>query len=263
MKKVPRGTLPPVGWELVPGLAGYMREKKVAKTESASPDLMKVLDALETVKGKDGRDGADGKPGRDGADGKDGAQGLDGPRGPQGDDGKPGRDGKDGAPGKDGKSGKDGKPGKDGAPGKDGKPGKDGIAVGIKDIKSHGSDVRIELTDGSIKQFRLAGGGTSFGGGGGDSGVTLTAGAGIEIDAGTNIISVKRTWTDYVTRWDAEPVLSGESTGPVAGEVYTYVLGGVTRFRLVPTAYTPVEDIFYEAFSGGACSGVIAMRIEP
>jgi hypothetical protein len=259
---------PPIGWENVPGMAGFIREKKAVKKDDsdlmgfmrtlAEREMAKSLSEMEKVKGEKGDDG---KPGADGKDGKDG---LSGKNGLPGKDGKDGRDGKDGPAGKDGlpgPAGKDGKPGKDGAPGKDGKPGADG--VGIKAVKSFGSDVQIELTNGTKTKFRMAagGGGTSFGGGGG--GVTLTPGTGIEIDTDTNEISVKRNWTDYVTRWDVIPELTGTATAPVAGDVYTYILGGVTRFRLVPTAYTPVEDVFYGAFAGGECSDPLAPRIEP
>jgi hypothetical protein len=137
--------------------------------------------------------------------------------------------------------------------------GKDG--VGIANVKSHGQDLHLILTDGKVHKFKVSGGGgTPFGGGGG-GGQTLTPGDGIEIDGDT--ISVKRNWTDYVTRWDVIPELTGTATAPVAGDVYTYILGGVTRFRLVPTSYTPVEDVFYGAFAGGECSDPLAPRIEP
>jgi hypothetical protein len=139
------------------------------------------------------------------------------------------------------------------------KDGKDGVnGVGIKDIKSHGNDIRIELTNGKGAQFRLAGGGATPLGGGGK---TLTPGDGVVIDSG--VISVKRTWTDYVTRWDTIPVLTGAGTAPVAGDVYAYTLGGVTRYRLVPTAYAPGDDMFYESFAGGECTGALAARTEP
>jgi hypothetical protein len=246
-------------------MTGFIRQKTANKSADqglaevtramASLEMSRFMKDMEKVKGEDGKPGADGKPGKDGAPGKNGLPGADGRPGKDGNDGAPGKPGKDGAPGKDGK------PGKDGAPGKDGKPGADG--VGIKAVKSFGSDVQIELTDGRKTKFRIAGGGggTPFGGGGGGGGQTLTPGDGIEIDGDT--ISVKRNWTDYVTRWDVIPELTGTATTPVAGDVYTYILGGVTRFRLVPTSYTPTEDVFYGAFAGGECSDPLAPRIEP
>jgi hypothetical protein len=258
---------PPIGWENVPGMTGFIRQKTASKSADqglaevtramASLELSRFMKDMEKVKGDDGKDGAPGKDGKDGAPGKNGLPGKDGK---DGRDGAPGPAGKDGKPGP---AGKDGKPGKDGAPGKDGKDGADG--VGIKAVKSFGSDVQIELTNGNKTKFRIAGGGggTPFGGGGGGGGATLTPGVGIEIDTDTNEISVKRTWTDYVTRWDAIPELTGTATAPVAGDVYTYILGGVTRYRLVPTSYAPAADVFYEAFAGGACSGPLAARIEP
>jgi hypothetical protein len=48
-------------------------------------------------------------------------------------------------------------------------------------------------------------------------------------------------------QWDTEP-----STAAVigAGEVLTYTLQGVTRYRLVPNPYDSTEDAFYAAFDG-------------
>jgi hypothetical protein len=71
---------------------------------------------------------------------------------------------------------------------------------------------------------------------------------------------VRATWTDYVTRWDAEPVSLGPATAPVAGEVFEYTLEGVTRFRLVPEPYAPADDVFYESFASGTCSTAIVSR---
>jgi hypothetical protein len=68
------------------------------------------------------------------------------------------------------------------------------------------------------------------------------------------------TWTDYATRWDAPPVSVGASTSPVAGTVLEYELGGVTRYRLVPSTYAPEDDAFYTNFAAGACTGLIASR---
>jgi hypothetical protein len=68
------------------------------------------------------------------------------------------------------------------------------------------------------------------------------------------------TWTDLVSRWDAEPTLVGTAATPAAGDVYAYNLGGATRYRLVPAPYGPAADVFYNEFSAGACSGPIVAR---
>jgi len=135
-----RGKIPD-GWEYVPGIPGWIRPAPPA--EPVLPE-----------KGDKGDAGPQGEPG---------------PKGDKGDRGEPGEQGKPGPAGRDGKDGKDGKPGKDGNPGKDGAPGRDGAdgqdGTGIEDIKSHGQDMLIKLTDGREQRFRLPGGGSSsFGG---------------------------------------------------------------------------------------------------
>ena len=67
-------------------------------------------------------------------------------------------------------------------------------------------------------------------------------------------------WSFLKEQWTTEPTLVGRATSPVAGDVYSYTLAGVTRFRLVPDAYTPAEDAFYSSFSAGACTGLITRR---
>ena len=67
-------------------------------------------------------------------------------------------------------------------------------------------------------------------------------------------------WSYLAAQWSDEPTLVGTATSPVAGDVYSHTLAGVTRFRLVPDAYTPAEDAFYSAFSAGACTGLITRR---
>jgi len=136
----------PAGWELVPGIKGWIRP-------IPPPD-----------------------PPRDGMDGKDGECGPQGPQGECGPQGAPGRDGKDGQDGKDGRpgaNGRDGKDGKDGRPGRDGGDGSAGPAgVGIANIVSHGRDMEIELTDGSKSRHRLSSS-TPMAGGGGGGGTTI------------------------------------------------------------------------------------------
>lgn len=67
-------------------------------------------------------------------------------------------------------------------------------------------------------------------------------------------------WTSLSTRWDTEPTLD---TTISEGDVYTYVLDGVTRYRLVPDPYTAENDAFYTTFSGGVLSDLITKRNDP
>jgi hypothetical protein len=255
---------PPIGWENVPGLPGYIREKAAKRDDGellsimralAEREMAKSLGEMEKVKGEEGKQGRDGpvgpegptgrdgKPGRDGRDGKDGLAGSQGEKGAKGDKGPVGPEGKAGKPGQDGKDGKEGTNG-----------------VGIADVKAYGNDLQIKLTDGRVHKFRVSGGGssvTAFGGG------RSSLEAGVGIDIAGEVISIKRTWTDYATRWDAEPALTGTASTPAAGDVYAYILGGVTRYRLVPTSYAPAGDVFYGDFTGGACSGPLVARTEP
>ena len=66
-----------------------------------------------------------------------------------------------------------------------------------------------------------------------------------------------RTWEYYVSNWSVEPAQVGTVA---AGAVWSYTLGGVTRFRLVPTTYSASQDAFYTTFSGGVLSGFIVSR---
>ena len=65
------------------------------------------------------------------------------------------------------------------------------------------------------------------------------------------------TWEHLVTNWSTAPAQAGTVA---AGAVYAYTLGGVTRYRLVPTAYSAGQDAFYANFTGGVLSGLIVSR---
>lgn len=178
VKPIPKGKLPPAGWEPVPGLAGFMREKKAAEPRADDSGMKALAKALESIEGLKGRDGEPGLAGKDGRDGRDGADGKDGKPGPAG---PPGREGKDGRDGKDGKLGPRGERGPAGRDGKDGRDGSDGVR--IADVKSYGQDMLMRMSDGTEFRFRLPGGGsTPFGGGGGGgsgSVTSITAGTGL------------------------------------------------------------------------------------
>jgi hypothetical protein len=72
--------------------------------------------------------------------------------------------------------------------------------------------------------------------------------------------AVPLTWGHLAMHWSAEPTAAGRATSPVAGDVFTYTLGSVTRFRLVPDSGLPTQDAFYSTFSAGVCSGLIVSR---
>lgn len=68
---------------------------------------------------------------------------------------------------------------------------------------------------------------------------------------------VSESWGYYVTNWSSQPTLVASITG---GDVYSYVLNSVTRYRFVPTTYDPTQDTFYGTFSGGILSNPIVSR---
>ena len=65
------------------------------------------------------------------------------------------------------------------------------------------------------------------------------------------------TWDYFAANWTAAPSQAGIVA---AGNVYAYTLGGVTRYRLVPSVYSAAQDAFYSSFSGGVLSGLIISR---
>lgn len=68
------------------------------------------------------------------------------------------------------------------------------------------------------------------------------------------------SWAHLAASWSTPPALVGPATSPVPGQVYAYTLGDVTRYRLVPTSYSPAQDSFYAAHSNGECTGLVCSR---
>jgi hypothetical protein len=64
-------------------------------------------------------------------------------------------------------------------------------------------------------------------------------------------------WGYYATNWSVEPSLLASLP---AGNVYSYTLNSVTRYRLVPTIYNPTQDAFYASFDGTTLTNLIAAR---
>lgn len=67
----------------------------------------------------------------------------------------------------------------------------------------------------------------------------------------------QKPWSTYVTNWDAAPTFN---TSISSGDVYNYLWNGVTRYRLVPSTYTPNDDAFYLNFDGTTLSNLIVTR---
>jgi hypothetical protein len=66
-----------------------------------------------------------------------------------------------------------------------------------------------------------------------------------------------KDWGFYSTNWSVQPAIVGTTA---AGTVYQYVLGSVTRYRLVPSPYLPTADSFYLTFAAGVLSDLVATR---
>lgn len=70
------------------------------------------------------------------------------------------------------------------------------------------------------------------------------------------------SWAYLVANRDdgTVPTQVGTVTLPVPGRVFAYVLGGITRYRLVPDSYSESNDSFYSVFSSGTLSSHIVSR---
>lgn len=67
------------------------------------------------------------------------------------------------------------------------------------------------------------------------------------------------TWEFYATNWDTAPTANKIITG---GTVYNYTYDSITRYRFVPSTYTPQADVFYTNFNNitDVLSGPIVAR---
>lgn len=165
-----------------------------------------------------------------GEKGDQGEQGIQGPKGEQGDRGE------------QGSTGPEGKAGRDGVDGKDGQDGQDGVSVvdAEIDVDNH---LVLKLSDGS----ELDAGSLE----------SLTA-VGQEIYASVSkggITSADQTytWIDYASGFTSTPTFVETIA---SGDVYSYVYGSTTLYRLVGTS----EDSFYESFSSPTLSGLVISR---
>lgn len=92
------------------------------------------------------------------------------------------------------------------------------------------------------------------------SAIVLNVPAAISLDLqtqGTQGTASPPTWEFYAANWSTPPT---QVSTTAAGAVYSYVLDGVTRYRLVPAVYDPTDDAFYSTFTGGVLSGLIVSR---
>lgn len=64
-------------------------------------------------------------------------------------------------------------------------------------------------------------------------------------------------WGYLSSHFSQDPILAATITG---GEVWEYVLNGVTRYRFVPNPYSYSGDAFYSTYTGGVLSGLIVAR---
>ncbi|CAB4168923.1 Tail accessory factor GP4 [uncultured Caudovirales phage] len=91
-------------------------------------------------------------------------------------------------------------------------------------------------------------------------GIEFIGGSSQDSVVSITIVQTALTWTDFTTRFDTDPVSVGTCTAPVSGDVYQYILSGITRYRLVPTPYVAINDVFYSSYDGSTCSGRIIGR---
>lgn len=91
-------------------------------------------------------------------------------------------------------------------------------------------------------------------------GTAYTAGDGIAI-SGSNVVSIN-AWVYYKDTWTTTPTVIATTTTAPTGDVWSYTLNGVTRYRFVPTTYDPTLDAFYSTWNAGTStlSGLIVTR---
>lgn len=68
-------------------------------------------------------------------------------------------------------------------------------------------------------------------------------------------------WFYLSTQWDVAPVNVGTATvNGQPGDVFSYILRGVTRYRFVPTTYDASLDGFYGTYAAGVLTNFICNR---
>lgn len=165
-----------------------------------------------------------------GEKGDQGEQGIQGPKGEQGDRGE------------QGSTGPEGKAGRDGVDGKDGQDGQDGVSVvdAEIDVDNH---LVLKLSDGSEVD---AGSLENLSSIGQEIYASVSAG-------GITSADQTYTWIDYASGFTSNPTFVETIA---SGDVYSYVYGSTTLYRLVGTS----EDSFYESFSSPTLSGLVISR---
>ena len=84
-----------------------------------------------------------------------------------------------------------------------------------------------------------------------------TLSSNLSLEGGAAILS----WDFLACNWTTAPAVVGTATvSGQPGQVLSYALGGVTRFRFVPDTYSAALDGFYAGYAGGVLSGLITTR---
>jgi len=65
------------------------------------------------------------------------------------------------------------------------------------------------------------------------------------------------SWIGLLSMWSVEPSVIATIA---AGDVYQFIDGGVTRYKLDPQPYDPLLDTFYATFNDPVLSDPIATR---
>lgn len=65
------------------------------------------------------------------------------------------------------------------------------------------------------------------------------------------------SWIGLLSMWSVEPTVIATIA---AGDVYQFIDGGVTRYKLDPQPYDPLLDTFYSTFVNPVLSDPIATR---
>lgn len=167
---------------------------------------------------------------------------IQGEKGDQGEQGIQGPKGEKGDRGEQGNTGPKGKDGRDGVDGKDGQDGQDGVSVvdAEIDVDNH---LVLKLSDGSDVDAGSLESLTAVG-----QQVYASVSAG-----GITNADETYTWIDYASGFTSTPTFVETIA---SGDVYSYVYGSTTLYRLVGTS----EDSFYRSFSSPTLSGLVISR---
>ena len=121
------------------------------------------------------------------------------------------------------------------------------------DVPQGGSDIAVYLTQGDEGPDLIA----TPSGNQMDLAAAVGGNSEDDIFARPAFCNTAPTWAELVMQWDFPPAEVGVTD---TGRVFSYVLGGITRYRLVPFLYAAVKDSFYRLFIDGVLAGPVAAR---